>query len=327
MNVGENNKITKWGNGDRRAQGYADVAVLVDAKTGSERETVTLPDNCTVATVTFRTQSTNLNENYICVWKAVRYLFYFYKSEHEIARSPPVEVTTLLEKAKQMATAQVEATLQAQAEGAKRAAESELGAIKAQRAAAEAAAKLAEAHHHEMNRKRKLEAQLSAENSLVNTTPGERTAFRRIFDLIDLDMNGSISIGELVRHSDELGLGLRRLQIEEMFSEADTDGSDSIDFAEFVRAVKASDKVKMSAAWNRIRDEVRDEIQAHDDDHEARAAGLDTKQDKLAAGRAAAAAWKEDNETKKRAASPAKPSKASKAKPAAAGKAAKKQKK
>jgi len=155
-------------------------------------------------------------------------------------------------------------------------AEAELAAIKAQKKFVAEAAVVAEAHHHEVSRKRKLFSQLSeSEDPAPVTSPGERAAFHRIFDEIDRNFDGQISFSELHSYvNNKLKLGVAGEELEKMFFEADTDADDVITFAEFVRVIKSAAAFKASAAWKKVQEELRREIDRHDEKHADNVSGF-----------------------------------------------------
>jgi len=62
----------------------------------------------------------------------------------------------------------------------------------------------------------------------------ELKEFKEIFDLVDHDGSGEITINELAQLMETLGLKPTEEQLEQMMKEVDADGSGDIDFAEFV---------------------------------------------------------------------------------------------
>lgn len=58
--------------------------------------------------------------------------------------------------------------------------------------------------------------------------------YKASFDLIDADRDGSISIKELKDVMDKLGQNFSSVEVEEMINEVDLDGSESVDFKEFL---------------------------------------------------------------------------------------------
>jgi calmodulin len=62
----------------------------------------------------------------------------------------------------------------------------------------------------------------------------ERAEFKEIFDLVDEDHSGNISIKELKKLMETLRLHPTDQELEAMMKEVDTDGSGEIDFEEFV---------------------------------------------------------------------------------------------
>ena len=62
----------------------------------------------------------------------------------------------------------------------------------------------------------------------------ELKEFKEIFDLVDTDGSGEITIVELAKLMETLGMKPTEEQLEQMMKEVDSDGSGDIDFSEFV---------------------------------------------------------------------------------------------
>jgi hypothetical protein len=66
----------------------------------------------------------------------------------------------------------------------------------------------------------------------------DRASARRVFELVDVDQSGSVSVSELMRAAVMLGLKLTRSRLEEVVREVDVDRSGCLEFEEFVEVLR-----------------------------------------------------------------------------------------
>jgi len=92
-------------------------------------------------------------------------------------------------------------------------------------------------------------------------TPAQITEYKEAFKLFDTDGDGTISVQELSTVMKSLGLQPSPQEIQEMMTEADEDGSGSIEFDEFLNMMKR----KMKENENSI-DDVKAAFKVFDQD-------------------------------------------------------------
>jgi len=66
----------------------------------------------------------------------------------------------------------------------------------------------------------------------------DRSSARRVFELVDVDQSGAVSVSELMRASGMLGLKVARSRLEEVLREVDIDQSGQLEFEEFVEVLR-----------------------------------------------------------------------------------------
>lgn len=92
----------------------------------------------------------------------------------------------------------------------------------------------------------------SLEGAVAQQEAGDDDKLRRLFEKIDLDAGGTISVSELQAAIRGAGKTLTEEQVEQMLKVADEDGNDEVDFEEFVdilrggvRATKAARAIQV----------------------------------------------------------------------------------
>ncbi|KAL6748666.1 hypothetical protein V8C86DRAFT_2873027, partial [Haematococcus lacustris] len=71
----------------------------------------------------------------------------------------------------------------------------------------------------------------------------ELKEFREIFDLMDRDKGGTLTIDEIKQLMDMLGMKMRQDELEHLVMEVDTDGSGQVDFDEFLQVMTRPSQV------------------------------------------------------------------------------------
>ena len=59
--------------------------------------------------------------------------------------------------------------------------------------------------------------------------------YTKVFDLMDRDKGGTLSIDEVKQLMELLGMKIRQDELEQMIAEIDSDGSGQVDFEEFLQ--------------------------------------------------------------------------------------------
>eukprot|EP00195_Chlamydomonas_chlamydogama_P009706 CAMPEP_0202899710 /NCGR_PEP_ID=MMETSP1392-20130828/7867_1 /ASSEMBLY_ACC=CAM_ASM_000868 /TAXON_ID=225041 /ORGANISM="Chlamydomonas chlamydogama, Strain SAG 11-48b" /LENGTH=154 /DNA_ID=CAMNT_0049585965 /DNA_START=94 /DNA_END=558 /DNA_ORIENTATION=- len=71
----------------------------------------------------------------------------------------------------------------------------------------------------------------------VELTEQEINEFREVFDLMDRDKGGTLSIEEVKQLMEMLGMKVKQDELEQLVSEIDIDGSGQVDFEEFLQVM------------------------------------------------------------------------------------------
>jgi len=77
-------------------------------------------------------------------------------------------------------------------------------------------------------------------------TEAQLARYRKAFDAVDTDKSGSISSAELANVLKELGIQLKDEEVAEVMKMMDKDGSGSIEWEEFLAAIKAYPRRKLT---------------------------------------------------------------------------------
>lgn len=189
-----------------------------------------------------------------------------------IAASIPFKVTSMIDQMKEMMSATVQGTVEAnlavrnaEAVAKKTEADVSIAMMKAQKAqlidAAHAAEEEANTHIREAGYKRKLNRGLEDEDEYMPLGLHEKQVYRKYFDAIDGDNDGEITAKELQSYMlNDLDIDLTAKELATMMREGDVDSNGTLSFTEFIRVIQAAENFKTTPRWKEVQETILAEL-------------------------------------------------------------------